>query len=487
MDQRFEKRTINVLLADHLDKHKVVWLHSGNDFVDLLYSFLTMPLGTIVRLLENHGRLRQTVTLGCLNNLYKSVVDMNIDNFRTEACKQMLVYPKSVKESQCKMLKINIDVDTEATKHFMCPMYLQRKSCREFFSNFNTSRCSCGNLMKKEISSPEGEEFASRLGGSCDYDGVFVHGDGNLAFILSDDLKIENFSRELFRKRVKDLGCVNGLDEIGEGEAELGFREAMTFLRSLFASDTPLTTTFYPFNSSTYPSKRAFKPSSSPCDSVLGQVLSLTVYLSKQDKRKVMYAKCGEGFIDLLCTFLVLPLEYICEISASDDGCDDGLGCIGNLFRSFKGLSCGEITIPWYYRCRKNLLGVPVQTLPSFYSCFEDHAFSGDREDRLKKVRPMDPKTEISDQSRSSGGFVKSNKKFLVSDDLIITPLNTDLTVRDLKRFKISFDEVNIEEITIGRTEAINLLKASFVTSSALSDGLSDLLTKKLEAKEDNS
>ncbi|CAA0405882.1 unnamed protein product [Arabidopsis thaliana] len=434
MDQRAEKSMINVLLVHHVDKKNVVWIQSGNDFVDLFYSFLTMPLGTIVRLLEHHGRLKEKVSIGCFNNLYKSLVDMSIDNFRNEACKQMLVYPKSVKERQCRMLKINID-DTEETKYFMCPKSLQSPSCREFFSNFNTSRCRCGNLMNKEISSPEGEESVSRLGGSCYDDGVFVHGDGNMAFMLSDDLTIENFSWDLPRKRVKDLGCVNVFDKLGEGEPEVGFREAMTLLRSLFTSETPLTATFNPFHSSPYPSKRAYKPSS--------------------------------------------------HIS-SRDGDDDGLGCIGNLFRSFKGLSGDEITIPWYYSCRKNLLGITVQKPPSSYNCssyLEDNGMAGDCEDsRLKKVRPMDPKTEISGQSRSSsGGFVKSNKKFLVSDDLIITPLNSDLTMMELKKLKISFDEVNIKEITIGKTEAINLLKASFVTSFALTNGLSDLLSKKLE------
>lgn len=225
MERRFEKRMINVLRADHLAKEKVVWVQSGNDFVDLLYSFLTMPLGTIVRLLENHGRPRRnTVKIGCFNNLYKSVVDISIEHFRTESCKQMLVYPKSVKEGQCRKLKINID-DTEATKCFMCPMYLQRKSCGEFFSNFNTSRCSCGELMNKEVMIPEGEERC------CydDYDGVFVHGDGNMAFIVSDDLKIENFSWDLFKKRLKDLGCVNVLDELGEGEPEISVREVLLF------------------------------------------------------------------------------------------------------------------------------------------------------------------------------------------------------------------------------------------------------------------
>lgn len=77
----------------------------------------------------------------------------------------------------------------------------------------------------------------------------------------------------------------------------------------------------------------------------------------------------------------------------------------------------------------------------------------GGCEDTLNKLRPMDPKTEISGESKSSGGFVKSNKKFLVSDDLKITPLNPNLTMRELKELKISFDEVNIKEITISRTE----------------------------------
>ncbi|CDY47603.1 hypothetical protein Bca4012_092289 [Brassica carinata] len=94
--QRFEKRKINVIIANHLNKQNVVWVPSGNDFVDLLHGFLTMPLGTIVRLLDNHGRSRQKLVIGCLNNLYKSLVDMSIDNFQTEACKQMLIYPESV-------------------------------------------------------------------------------------------------------------------------------------------------------------------------------------------------------------------------------------------------------------------------------------------------------------------------------------------------------------------------------------------------------
>ena len=49
------QRLIKVLLENNLDTRKrVVKVKSGNDFVDLLRGFLTMPLGAIVRLLENY-------------------------------------------------------------------------------------------------------------------------------------------------------------------------------------------------------------------------------------------------------------------------------------------------------------------------------------------------------------------------------------------------------------------------------------------------
>lgn len=58
-------------------------------------------MGTIVRLLEKHQR-SEPVTVGCFSNLYRSVVDMKIDDFETEACKEMLIHPRSVREAQCR-------------------------------------------------------------------------------------------------------------------------------------------------------------------------------------------------------------------------------------------------------------------------------------------------------------------------------------------------------------------------------------------------
>lgn len=91
------------LLVDE-KKNKVVLAEACRDFVDVLFSLLTLPMGTIVRLLEKHRQPRS----GCFHNIYRSVSDMAIDDFQTEACKTMLLYPKSTKEIQCRRLKLKV-------------------------------------------------------------------------------------------------------------------------------------------------------------------------------------------------------------------------------------------------------------------------------------------------------------------------------------------------------------------------------------------
>lgn len=46
--------------------NKVIFVEADNDFVDVLFSFLTIPMGTIVKLAS-----KQSVPLkiGCMNNL----------------------------------------------------------------------------------------------------------------------------------------------------------------------------------------------------------------------------------------------------------------------------------------------------------------------------------------------------------------------------------------------------------------------------------
>ena len=109
------------LLVDK-EKNKVVLAEVCKDFVDVLFSFLILPMGTIVRFLQKYQQNQnsQPATIGCFNNLYKSVVDMSTEDFLTEPCRHILLNPINAKERECKRLKVNID-DTPVAKYYRCP------------------------------------------------------------------------------------------------------------------------------------------------------------------------------------------------------------------------------------------------------------------------------------------------------------------------------------------------------------------------------
>ncbi|KAL0905034.1 hypothetical protein M5K25_027206 [Dendrobium thyrsiflorum] len=84
------------------DKKHVVFAEADSDFVNVLFSFLTLPLGTIIKLLSNNSGL------GCIDNLYDSIKQLNDQHFSTKACKHMLLSPCNAAEKHCEKLKLNL-------------------------------------------------------------------------------------------------------------------------------------------------------------------------------------------------------------------------------------------------------------------------------------------------------------------------------------------------------------------------------------------
>ncbi|KAL0888815.1 hypothetical protein Bca101_012798 [Brassica carinata] len=467
---------ISLKLLIDKEKNKVVFAEAGEDFVDILFSFLTLPMGTIVRLLETHQKSK-SVPIGCFNNIYASVASIAMKHFGTEASKQMLLYPRSLNQDRCQKTKLRID-DSHAPKCFMCPMFVRSGQCSKEYSNFNTSRCSCGNLMNEVI------QFQGEGGRASEGGGVFVRS-GHTSFMITDDLKVEVNSVLSTLKLVKSLGYAD-CDKL-----------VATLLECLFTSDTPLTDTFLKKKSSCG-IKRIHKTISPPAlseeeeerESKADQTITLNAYVRKKEGN-IMYVECGEDFVDLLFTFLAIPLESVWGIIS---GKGIVLGCVGNLCKSFKELSADsgkeasgfKCVLPHYYKCReKQLLDVLVTTHkpPTYYRfvsfsvdhfreyCLTDN--SGKRLvyawDKLLPVTSINPKSE---GNNNTAGFVKKGTKFMVTDDLIITPSNSASVLGMLKDKQISLEDVECRVICIKQEEVIRLLRASLVTFSALSSGL---------------
>lgn len=107
----------------------------------------------------------------------------------------------------------------------------------------------------------------------------------------------------------------------------------------------------------------------SPCLEVKTDVaepeFTLDAIVRKQDM-KILYLECGEDFVDLLFTFLAVPVEFVLEIS----GKNSNYGCIGNLFGSFKDLSvdsASKYVLPYYYKCEKQFSDIITEEQPVYY------------------------------------------------------------------------------------------------------------------------
>uniref|UniRef100_J3M0Y5 DUF674 domain-containing protein n=1 Tax=Oryza brachyantha TaxID=4533 RepID=J3M0Y5_ORYBR len=128
--------TVAVKLYIDKEKKKVLFAESDKEFVDVLFSFLTLPLGTAVRLLGKRSQL------GCLDELYKSVENLGEDHFQTNL-KAMLLRPRNDAESHCDRLKVKID-DTNARAIYVCP----NSSCvGDVFSSYPGACKSCNSTL----------------------------------------------------------------------------------------------------------------------------------------------------------------------------------------------------------------------------------------------------------------------------------------------------------------------------------------------------
>ncbi|MCI24475.1 DUF674 family protein [Trifolium medium] len=77
------------VLVDN-ERNKFVYAEAGKDFVDAIFSFLTLPLGTIARLVAKESNV-EAVRFGSISSLYQSVANLDQQYLWTHACKEMLL------------------------------------------------------------------------------------------------------------------------------------------------------------------------------------------------------------------------------------------------------------------------------------------------------------------------------------------------------------------------------------------------------------
>ncbi|KAM0948223.1 hypothetical protein DsansV1_C07g0076031 [Dioscorea sansibarensis] len=453
MGSREEKLTLKLLIDK--ESKRVVFAESDKDFVDILLSFLTLPLGTVIRLLDKHS------SLGCMDALYENVEKLDLKCLQTEACVSMLLCPRSVAERHCKDLKIKVD-NLNPKRLFLCPKWDCVARVHKLCSSVADARCPCGSPMDK---------FALLWRKEGSGDGGFVRGD-RARFLVSDDLHVSLASIASSFSLLQDFGVQNA-SLLQEREVSVGRPEILRLLKACLISKTPLSNVFMGLELQPFKHQEAYrsigkKEEAKTSTTTRSKTMSANILQSKHSG-EVKYAEIGEDMVDLLFSFLTFPLGTIVKLLSQDSS----LGCMSNLYSSVltgdsfilkdhKKKLLNPKLAP-HFKCSNQLLKVKESSTRRFCvdsceHCFENSIKCSHRQEKVY-VGEINPKS-ASSASGFGGGFMKESQRFMVTDKLDIVPVSPSSSVGIVNSLMIPLTKLEMKEITFGEDEALELLRS---------------------------
>ncbi|XP_020220973.1 uncharacterized protein LOC109803700 [Cajanus cajan] len=462
-----EQGHVSLKLVVNKETNKVLFAEAGKDFVDVLFSFLTLPLGTIVRLLEKESNIGP-VTIGCLNSLYHSVTDL--DNcLWNRTFKEILLQPRNSSQDYCNSLKLNID-DSDS-KYYVCTDF-GSCSCFQLIPYTTTLNCRYGFPLTRTAFS---ENFCNG----------FVN--AAASFIVTDDLIVMPNSVDYTTfALLQNLG-IKSPSSVKEMTVNVNKEKVLDLLKCSLLSKTSLTNLF--LEKKPIPERSRFLSFSSEEYSCIKIMLKLVI---RKSDGKILYAQGEKDFADLVLSFLTFPLGGV--VSKLGGNCS--LGSIDGLYKSIADLNDNKYLMS---KEAKNRLLDP-HLLPQFklsnkilsmdvlrYSYRYVYAngerilyvqfFKGEYENKSNlKCYEVFPTVDFE-------GFVKGPAMYVVTDDLVVAPLSPISALNLLNRLNTPFNDLKEKVVTIGLKECLNILKASLTSTSALTNGLGRLLTEVKEEK----
>ncbi|CAA0808591.1 Unknown protein [Striga hermonthica] len=457
-------------------KTKVLYVEADSDFADVLWSFLTLPLGTIVRVLNKHYGDEAPV-VGSLTTLYNGLRNLDNGLFLSEDCKNLLLNPIRSSEVECRRLKINVD-DTPPTRYFKCgDTNCQFSTLSMYFSGL---KCSCQKPLDKKV-------YLRGLGDSGG--GVFIASKAPL--IITDDLQILPSVTSTVVQILRNLGIT---DTVGIVERSLtfGFNEIMDLLKGSLVSRAPLTELIIdqkPLNHVT------MKIGVLPVDLIKPFSAKNVTLKAIVSANKLLFAEVDGDFVDFIFSLLALPLGGV-EWLMGSDTC---LTNIDNLYKSVSNMGINKYLknigkteaqllqpkLPLCYYSRTHFLsqnGIDFDPRYFFYNndgeCLPPLLpFSGG----FRVSSYMFPEGQVTYYSgqwvpttfaEGQEKYVKGLNMYMVTDDLTVTPLSSTSGFSVINSLKIPLSEVKELELVVGLEEALSILKASLTSSCALTDGL---------------
>ncbi|XP_058741696.1 uncharacterized protein LOC131614085 [Vicia villosa] len=463
MDATQREEYVPLKLVVDEESNKVIFAEAGKDFVDVLCSFLTFPLGTITRLLQKDSNMG-SVTIGCLNTLYQSVADLDKECMETEISKEMLLNPSYSLEDYSSSLKLNID-DTPPTKYYICSSIHVSLDVFDVCYDLTTStKCGgCGSHLDPDVRLKK--QFCNG----------FV--DGGATFVITDDLRVMPNSMDITSFMMLQHFGIKKISLLKEMTVNVTKEKVLDMLSCALVSESTLTDSFLRKNPTLGRKSMNFLCS---FDNTKDIQIALKLVIRKSDG-KILYAQGDNDFADLLLSFLTIPLGGLECIF----GGNCSLGSIDALYQSIVDLdeykyfvskeAKKRIVDPYLapqFKTSKRILPVrpPCSVFymhdKSFITC-ENTSFY----DSSKNIEPVTLKGIVE-------GYVKGPRTYLATDDLVVTQASPTSALNLLNYYETPLDDLKEKDIKIGVYECLCILKASLTTTSALTNGLGHLVAE---------
>lgn len=228
---------MNLRLLMNEKSGKILYAEAGKDFVDLLFSFLTLPTGSVIKLLS-HLKCRNRV--GSITNLYNSVD--KLQSMFMSADKSHLLEPSVMCTDPNDILRIK----SAPIVYYVCGS--QRNCGRgstHYMATQSGGRCACGQPLGYEVQLqnpvPVEQEPAMPAAAVPSRGGGYVK--ETVTFIITNKLEISPASTITSINLLNKLN-VRDLSDLGERNVNVGRNEALELLHACLVSTTALDDVF---------------------------------------------------------------------------------------------------------------------------------------------------------------------------------------------------------------------------------------------------
>ncbi|XP_019151049.1 PREDICTED: uncharacterized protein LOC109147847 [Ipomoea nil] len=226
--------TVSLKLLVDKKTLKVVFAEADKAFVDFLFHLMSLPLGTVIKLV-NHNSMT-----GSLGNLYGSILNISDTYLQPSMDKAALLNPKVAFHSPAVPLLMPPGVASETKKFYVCTGGCNAYGNRQrYISEYPECVCpTCNSRISTEAHyvAPVKADNATK-----DENGGFVK--DVVTYMVMDDLNVMPHSSittitVLNKNNIKDFGSLEVKD------VRFGLDEGLKVLKAALHTDSVLTTVF---------------------------------------------------------------------------------------------------------------------------------------------------------------------------------------------------------------------------------------------------